>query len=102
MKLTSALLLTALAAGCSQDSCKQYSRFTCKQLEKQTFNVYYYDKDKRTDEPRELYAGAVIGLQQCGAAAWDAAAIHAEERSGDWSYVCCLQTSDSSCAEKHR
>jgi len=39
-----------LATGCSMDSCREYSKYTCAQLEKQTYNVYYYDKDARSGD----------------------------------------------------
>lgn len=97
-----ALLPLLMATSCSQDSCQEYSRFTCKQLEQKPFNVYYYDTDKRDGQSREVYVGQAIGLQQCASAAWDLAGAKAYERVGDWSYICCLQTDSSTCAEKHR
>jgi len=100
--LIAPILLALLASGCSQDSCKEYSRFTCEQLERQPYNVYYYDVDQDESESKEVYLGSAIGLKQCGALAWDAAAKKGKGRSDDWSYVCCLQTDDSTCAEKHR
>ena len=92
--------LMLFGSGCSQDSCKEYSRFTCEELEHQSYNVYYYDLDGGASN--EVFLGSTIGLSQCGALAWDAAAKKKKDRSDDWSYVCCLQTNDSSCAEKHR
>lgn len=97
-KLLSFAAATIALVGCQQDSCKEYSRFTCKQLEQQTFNVYYYD----TPESTERLLGSAVGLQQCASVAWSAAHARKKESSDDWSYVCCLQTEDSSCAEKHR
>lgn len=94
-------LLFALT-GCERDSCKEYSRFTCKQLETQTFNVYYYEGKEPPAEPNELFLGAAVGLEQCGAIAWDAAQARRRDSTEDWSYVCCRQTDESSCAEKHR
>lgn len=101
-KLLSFAATTIALVGCQQDSCKEYSRFTCKQLETQTFNVYYYGSTKPPAEPKELFLGTAIGLQQCEALAWDAAQARNKNSAEDWSYVCCLQTDDSSCAEKHR
>lgn len=94
--------LVLFGSGCSQDSCKEYSRFTCEELEHLSYNVYYYDMDRNGGTSNELYLGSTIGLSQCGAMAWDAAAKKKKDRSDDWSYVCCLQTNDSACAEKHR
>lgn len=101
-KLLSFSVAIIALVGCEQDSCNEYSRFTCKQLETQTFNVYYYEGTKPPTEPKELFLGTAVGLQQCGALAWDASQARKKESAEDWSYVCCLQTDDSSCAEKHR
>lgn len=91
-----------LTSGCTQDSCKEYSRFTCKQLEGKTYNVYYYDIPHGAREQREAYLGAATGLQSCEAMAWSASEDRRDERDGEWSYVCCLETDESTCAEKHR
>lgn len=93
-------LLMALAllpiSGCS-DSCRKYSDYSCSQLEKQTYNVYVYPPSGR-----EYLAGKHVGLEACGSAAWSYAGAHGFSRSSDWSYICCLETKSSSCAEKHR
>lgn len=99
--LLAAASLVALP-GCQTDSCKEYSRFTCKQLETQTFNVYYYEVTDTSSEPNEIFLGTAIGLQQCGTIAWNAAQAREKDSADDWSYICCLQTDESSCAEKHR
>lgn len=96
------LALLLLLAGCERDSCKEYSRFTCEQLERQTFNVYYYEVTNTSSEPNEIFLGTAIGLQQCGTVAWNTAQARERDSADDWSYVCCLQTNESSCAEKHR
>lgn len=79
------------------DSCRQYSDYTCAQLEKKTYNVYVY-----APSGREYHAGKRVGLEACGLAAWNFAGANNFSRSNDWSYICCLETKDSSCAEKHR
>lgn len=94
--------LAALTSGCAQDSCKKYSKFTCEQLKTKTYNVYYYDKPYESTTQREIYLGSAVGLASCGSAAWAASEAYREERQGEWSYICCLRTNDSSCAEKHR
>lgn len=88
--------------GCSFDDCRKYSDYTCEQLKRQTYNVYYYDVPKEAGEERNLFAGQVVGLEACGLAASSFASLMVDERQGDWSYVCCLKTDDSGCAEKHR
>ena len=102
LRLVGLMVGVATICGCSMDSCREYSKYTCAQLEKQTYNVYYYDKDARTGEEQEFPLGQTIGLQSCGTLAWNKAAVREDERGGEWSYICCLQTSDSACAEKHR
>jgi hypothetical protein len=99
---TASLCPLILLGGCERDACKEYSRFTCNQLETQTFNVYYYEGASTSSEPNELFLGKAVGLQQCGALAWNTAEARKKAEAEDWSYVCCIQTDDSSCAEKHR
>lgn len=89
--------LAVTLTACTSDSCREYSKYTCAQLEKQTYNVYVYPPSDR-----EYSAGQVVGLQACGATAHGYAAEHHFAESADWSYICCLQTDESSCAEKHR
>ena len=58
--------------GCKEHSCNEYTRFTRKLLETQTFNVHFYEL-RAAAEPNELFLGTAIGLQQCEAVAWNAA-----------------------------
>lgn len=88
--------------GCSFDECRKYSDYTCEQLQRQPYNVYYYDVANESGEERNLFAGQVVGLEACGLAASSFASLMADRRQGDWSYVCCLKTDESGCAEKHR
>jgi len=90
------------SAGCSSDSCREYSDYTCSQLERQTYNVYYYDVERNNRIEREIYLGQTKGLQSCGSLAYAGADARSAERVDDWSYICCLNTVDSMCAEKHR
>lgn len=62
------------------------------------FNVYFW----YPDNPNEKYLGTVNGLDNCGATAWSYAAAKNLGRGDGWSYICCLKTSSSECAEKHR
>lgn len=94
--------LAALLAGCTRDPCREYSAYTCEQLERQTYNVYYYDVKLENESEREIFVGQAMGLDGCGELSYTEADAREEEREGDWSYICCLQTDESSCAEKHR
>jgi len=103
--MTKILFIGALALGlaaCSTDSCREYSDYTCAQLESQTYNVYYYDRARNSGVEREIFLGQTKGLRSCGALGYAAANDRSEERVGDWSYICCLNTDESMCAEKHR
>lgn len=92
-----ALVAAACLSSCG-DSCREYSAYSCSQLEKATYNAYFYFPDGN----REYFLGTVVGLPQCGALAHSYASSKQLSRSSGWSYICCLKTSDSECAEKHR
>ena len=79
------------------DSCKSYSDYTCKQLENSTYNAFFYFPDDT-----EYYLGTVYSLSGCGRAANRYASSKNLSRSDGWGYICCLKTSNSNCAEKHR
>lgn len=68
-------------------------------LENSTFNVYFYFPDGK-----EYYLGKSRGLSQCQSMAWYYANQKSDGNSTNynWSYICCLQTSTSTCAEKHK
>lgn len=89
------ILLTALY-GCS-DSCREYSDYTCSQLEDAPYNAYFYFPD----DSKEYYLGRAEGLPMCGSMARSYAASK-EMSSAKWGYICCLITETSQCAEKHR
>jgi hypothetical protein len=88
---------SVILAGCG-DSCREYSDYSCKQIDKATYNVHFSFPD--SDKDYEL--GQVNGLGACGATAHEYAASKGLSGNSDWSYICCMQTKDSSCAEKHR
>ena len=88
-------------AACSADSCREYSKYTCAQLERKTYNVLVYPPSD-SYEPREYFAGESTGLEACGSTAHAYAEDHRFAGSADWSYICCLKTDQSSCEEKHR
>jgi len=68
-------------------------------LEDSTFNVYFYFPNGK-----EYYLGKSRGLSQCQTMAWRFANDKSSDKvdSYGWSYICCLQTATSSCAEKHK
>lgn len=88
---------TIVLLGCG-DSCNEYSALNCKQLEKATYNAYFYFPDGN----KEYSLGVARGLNQCNAMAHDYARSKQFSKNSGWSYVCCLKTKDSECAEKHR
>lgn len=102
MKRFALCVLIAALAACSADPCREYSDYTCAELQTGSYNVYY-SEPTRTGEWGETYLGEAQGLDACGAVAYDFAAVrHKLETPADWSYICCLRTDDSECAEKHR
>lgn len=69
---------------------------SCSQnLESVEFNAYFYYPDDR-----EEFLGTVTGLSSCQIAA--SAKAKSLGMSSNWSYVCCLKTNSSNCAEKHK
>jgi hypothetical protein len=91
-----AVLLAACAAvgGCG-DECSHYSKFSCDQIQKADYNVFFYVAS------REEYLGRASGLAQCGSMA--RARLSTMQRTpADWSYICCMIAKGSSCYEKHR
>jgi hypothetical protein len=89
-----AMMLASVVASC--DECREYSAFTCRQIESADYNVYFY-----YPSGTERYLGRVNGLPQCGRAAHGFAA--SQNLSGkEWGYVCCMIARDSDCYEKHR
>ncbi len=91
------ILATFALIGCS-DECREYSDFTCKQIESATYNAYFYFPNGE----KEYYLGVSYGLQQCGALAHSYASSKELGSNSGWSYICCMKTDSSECAEKHR
>jgi len=78
------------------DECRDYSDFTCKQIEKAEYDVwFYFDK---YDKGYNL--GHANGLFQCRNIARDYA--YKKNLNYGWSYVCCMKANGSNCYEKHR
>ena len=57
------LAVLFLVSGCG-DECSSYSDFSCKEIEKATYNAYFY-----YPSGSEEYLGIANGLGQCGSMA---------------------------------
>ena len=91
-----ALTLAATLALASCDECRSYSDYTCSQIERADYNVYFYYPSQRG-----RYLGQANGLNQCQSMA-RSYAIKEEVVSADWGYICCMIARGSDCYEKHR
>jgi hypothetical protein len=94
------LLIVALAlllSACG-DECSEYSGHSCKELARARYNTFFYFPNSGKEEQ----LGVVTGLAQCGEMARSYAVSKELTRDSGWSYVCCLKTDSSECAEKHR
>lgn len=69
-----------------------------KNIETARYNVYFWFPDNS----KENYLGEVDGLSACGSIAHGYAYSKNLNRNDGWSYICCMKTSSSECAEKHR
>lgn len=92
-----AVALVAGLGGCG-DRCSEYSDYSCKEIEKATYNVHFWFPES----DRDYALGTVSGLSACGATAHSYAASKGMSPDSGWSYVCCMKTENSECAEKHR
>ena len=98
IRLTANTFFLLILAGCGfGDDCREYSDFTCKQIDKATYNAYFYFPDGK-----EYYLGNTVGLSSCGNMAFSYAASKDLSRGDGWSYICCMEAKGSSCYEKHR
>ena len=94
-KAAAAVLMALPMASCG-DECRQYSDYSCTQIENADSNVYFYFPDNT-----EIYLGQTSGLSSCGGIA-RSYANEKELSSADWGYICCMIAKGSSCYEKHR
>ncbi len=90
------LLIVASLSGCG-DECREYSDFSCQEIEKAPYNVYFY-----YPSGTEKFLGQAQGLSQCGTLAHSFASSKELSRNGEWSYICCMRAKGSECYEKHR
>ena len=87
-----------LVSGCDEDECRKYSKFTCKELVRQTYAVWF--SFPNGDKTYNL--GQVQGLRQCQVTAAQFASSKNLSQNREWSYICCIVTDDFNCLEKHR
>jgi hypothetical protein len=90
------VLATTFLQACG-DECTRYSDFTCSEIEKATYNAYFYFPNDQ-----EYYLGTVDGLSACQESAYGYAVSKNLSHSSGWSYICCMQAKGSECYEKHK
>jgi hypothetical protein len=88
------ILIGIIITSC--DECKSYSDFSCKQISKADYNVYFYYSGGS-----EVYLGQTSSLESCGNSA-RSFAYSESVSSSNWGYICCMIANGSSCYEKHR
>lgn len=81
----------------SADSCREYSDYTCDEIDKADYYVWFTFPDG--DETYNI--GRASGLSQCGSIASNYA-YQKSVQNKSWGYVCCMITDESNCKEKHR
>lgn len=94
--IVATILYGVILSGCG-DECSSYSDFTCSEIQKATYNVYFYFPNDK-----EYYLGVADGLSQCGSVAYSYAASKNLSGNRDWGYICCMKAKGSECYEKHR
>lgn len=90
-------IVASLLVGCG-DACREYSDYSCKEIDKATYNVHF----SFPNSDRDYFLGTVNGLSACGSTAYGYAASKGLSRDSGWGFVCCMKTEKSECAEKHR
>lgn len=78
------------------DECRKYSDFTCDEIQKAEYNVYFY-----YPSGTEEFLGKTKTLGSCQYMSRGFAADKGVSNE-NWSYVCCMIAKDSSCYEKHK
>ena len=96
MKKPILLLIITLFLNSCGDECKEYSDFSCKQIEKADYNVYFYYPSQK-----EVYLGQASGLTSCGNIARNFANSKRISNQ-NWGYICCMIAKGSCCCGKHR
>jgi len=78
------------------EPCKVGSKYTCDQLDRAKYNVYFY-----TPEDQEKYLGVAINLTSARIMSVQYANQLGLRRDAGWQTVFCLKTTNSECEEKH-
>ena len=91
------LISIALTLASCGDECSDYSDFSCNEIQKATYNVYFY-----YPSGSEKHLGVAEGLSQCGSMAHGFSASENLTGNRDWGYICCMKAKGSECYEKHR
>jgi len=95
VRITFFLLIIATVFGCS-DECREYSDYSCREIEKASYNVFFYYPNGK-----EEYLGVAQGLSQCGSLAHNFSSSKGLV-GREWTYICCMRAKSSECYEKHR
>ena len=78
------------------EPCKAGTEYTCNELEKAQYNVYFYSPDKE-----EKYIGLARNLATAKIISTQYANSLNLSRNSGWTTTFCLKTKLSECAEKH-
>jgi hypothetical protein len=78
------------------EPCKVGSKYTCDQLDRAKYNVYFY-----TPEDQERYLGVATNLASARIMSVQYANQLGLKRDAGWQTVFCLKTNNSECEEKH-
>ena len=78
------------------EPCKVGTKYTCDQLDRAKYNVYFY-----TPEDQEKYLGVAINLASARIMSVQYANQLGLRRDAGWQTVFCLKTTNSECEEKH-
>lgn len=91
------LFVACLLASCGNDKCREYSDFTCDEIEAAEYYVWFTFPDSENS----YNLGQANGLEQCGSIA-RGFALEKSVQDSNWGYVCCMVAKGSDCYEKHR
>lgn len=78
------------------EPCKIGSKYTCDELDRAQYNVFFY-----TPEKDEKYLGVAINLASARIMSVNYANQLGLKRDAGWLTVFCLKTNNSECEEKH-
>jgi hypothetical protein len=90
--------LTVVACG---DECGSYSHYSCEQIKRADYNVFFYYRSHDYPPQQDRHLGQASGLNQCQSMARNYP-IDQEIAEADWGYICCMIAHGSDCYEKHK